>query len=431
MRCRAPRFRLLSAAAATCLLAAPAARALELQAELFHQADYTTNTARTDSDRIEEWINAPGVSVGARQAGAQLELDAAYQYQRRIYQEDLFDDENVTVGRAELLWHALPNRLDFTLRNSRSESTERALDPLTQANRQIVTTTEAGPTLRFTPRSGDELQIGYLYTDYRADATDTDNIRHNGSLRYILGVSASRTMTFAVDRTRVDFDNELAPDLDDWTGLATLAQDADRLSYSLGGGYTRIARSDGLDDVTGAIVDAMVAWQFQDTTRLVISAGRRIRDNSQNIVGGIPEFGDEINENTDLNEVFTEDRAGIELSRRLGNNQLSLRWNLERQDYEDALRDNDRWLAGVGLARNLTPRTTLTATLGMGRSEFADEGREFDEMRGALLVAWQFSRRFRLDWGARYEERDGNDPTGNFEEWIGTARLSYALIEPR
>ena len=93
-----------------------------------------------------------------------------------------------------------------------------------------------------------------------------------------------------------------------------------------------------------------------------------------------------------------------------------------RQHYEDALRDNDRWLAGIGLSRNLSPCTTLTVSQGVGRSEFDNEGRENDEVCGALLVAWQLSRRFRLDWGARYEERDGNDPAGNFEEWIGTGR---------
>src|SRR5512139_1523533 len=105
------------------LATAEQTQALEINAEVFHLAEYTTNTARTDTDEVEEWINAPGVHVNAAQAGAALELNADYEFLRRIYEKNLFDDESILTGSSEMIWHALPSRLDFTLRNTRSEST--------------------------------------------------------------------------------------------------------------------------------------------------------------------------------------------------------------------------------------------------------------------------------------------------------------------
>ena len=94
------------------LLAAPAA-AVEWDVAVNYTAEYTSNTARTTDNEIEEWIHQPGLSVGATHDGPNLELNGGYNFERRIFEEDLFDDENVTTGSAELLWHVVPERLDL------------------------------------------------------------------------------------------------------------------------------------------------------------------------------------------------------------------------------------------------------------------------------------------------------------------------------
>jgi len=420
---------LAPALAAFAMLPPVSVSALEIDAQVFHEALYTSNTARTETDELEEMINTPGITLAASQAGTQVELTADYQFQRRIYEEDLFQDENVTTGAAEMIWHVLPSRLDFTLRNTRSESTERALEPLTQDNRQTVSITELGPTLRMSPRSGDELQIEYLYSDVSAEDTDTDSIRHDSTMRYIVGLSESRALTFSAENNQTQFDNPSAPDLDGWTGMATLAQTADLFSYALGAGYTTVSRTDDRDDVEGAVFAVSLERQLPSSFSINFSASRAIRDQSENLYSGATEPGSEITENTDLNEVFTESLAALEIGRPLGNNEVGLRLDVTTQDYEDVGRDNERWLVSMRLTRNLTELTTLSADIGTGTSEFEDEGSDYDDLRGSVMVAWQLSPRFNLVWGARYEERDGGDAaTGNYEEWIGSARLSYLLL---
>ncbi len=172
------------------LLTAPVA-AVEWNVTVDYAAEYTTNSARTTDNEIEEWIHRPGISVNAVHDGPNLELNGGYSFERRIYEEDLFDNENATTGSAELLWHALPERLDFVVRNSRTESARRSIDAVTQDNRQVVSTTEIGPTLRFRARGSDEFQLEYLYSDVNAE-TQTSSERHTGTARYIVAFSATR-----------------------------------------------------------------------------------------------------------------------------------------------------------------------------------------------------------------------------------------------
>ncbi len=153
------------------LTAAGAAAALDTQLSVDYTGEYSSNTALTETDEIKEWVHLPGADLALSQTGAVFEVDAAYRVERRIYEKDLFDNETAVRGTSEALWHALPERLDFTLRNVRSESTIRAREPNTEVNRQTVSITEGGPTLRLRPQSNAEIQLEYLYSDIAVPPT--------------------------------------------------------------------------------------------------------------------------------------------------------------------------------------------------------------------------------------------------------------------
>lgn len=404
-------------------------QALETDLTLTHSADYTTNTARTETDETSEWVNTPGVMLGLSQEGAALLLDADYMFQRRIYQRDLFDDESVITGQAELVWHALPERLDFTVRNVRTEATERARQPNIESNRQTVSTTELGPTLRLRPRPNSEFQLEYLYSDMTAEETDTDNHRHMGALRYLVELSPVRSLLLQASNTRVQFENPAAPDLDVRLGRVGFEYRGSRVEYEIGAGYNETRRSQGQDTVSGAIGDASIRWNVSAETQVELTASHGIVDTSARLMTGTVGFGESVDEDTDINEVFTETILTASVSQRLGNNDVMLRLAAGEEDYEDALRDNERRSAAIGLRRNLTPRTTLSATAEHTRRKFTDEDDAYDEVRAALQLTRRMSRRFEIAIGALYEERDPDDATGlGYEEWMGRIELRYRVL---
>ena len=412
------------------LLATPT-WAVEWDLAVNYTALHTTNTARTTDNEIDEWIHQPGISVGAEHDGPNLQLSGGYQFERRIYEEDLFDDDSVTTGSAELLWHVVPERFDFVVRNSRTESARRSIEAITQDNRQVVSTTEAGPTLRFRTRGNDEFQLSYLYTDVNAE-TQTSSKRHTGTARYIVAFSATRSLTFEASSSQVEFDNSAAPDLDIWIGSATLAQTGSNTELSLTGGYTSVSRSSGLDDVDGPIFDLDLTWQASPNTVLGISGSRRIDDRSSALRAGTSDFGDSVDANSDLNEVFTETMAEISLTRTFGRSRLGIRVFALQEDYEDVLRDNDRTGVGLTFGRDLTPLTTLSARIEVGTREFDDENEELDEVRGNVQLVWRAGRRLTVSIGVAYEEREADTlGTRDYDEWLARFGVSYALLGSR
>lgn len=405
------------------------AAALDATVDLSYGAEYTSNTTRSEDDEIGEWIHIPAIDIGLSENGAALELGADYRIERRIHERDIFDDESAARGSVEAIWHALPERLDLTLRNTRTESTIRARDPNTEANRQITSTTEMGPTLRLSPRSNAEFQLEYLFSDVRVEETDTDSERHTGAARYITNLSATRALTLEARNTDVDFDNPVAPDLDMWVGSVTFSYSGRNLLYSLMGGYNRTKRTLGREDVDGGIFAASLEWIASADTSLSFQASQDIRDRSTNLLSGGGGFGNEVDEDSDINEVFTETRGSIGLTHQLGPNAITLSAIASEEDYEDAARDSQRLSLRLQGDRNINPRTTLSAFIDWGTREFADEGEEFDEIRAAITLSRQLSRRLRLALAANYDERESDDLMGrSYDEWIGRLTLTYNLL---
>ena len=54
---------------------APCAWSLEVTAAVQATSEYTTNTARTEDNEIEEWIHQPGINIGANHAGAAVTFE--------------------------------------------------------------------------------------------------------------------------------------------------------------------------------------------------------------------------------------------------------------------------------------------------------------------------------------------------------------------
>ena len=402
--------------------------ALDATLTVGHEVEHTDNSARTETNEVEEWSNTPSVSMTAEHSGTAAELNLDYRYEKRFYQEDLFDDEDAVTGSTNLVWHMLPERLDFTVVNTRTESTQRAIAANTEINRQVTTVTQAGPTLRFRTRGSDELQFQYLYGDVQAEETDTDSIRHTGIARYIIQSSASRSITIEAINNQVQYENPSAPDIDAWTGQMIWAQTSSATELSLTAGYTTMSRTLDRDDVDSPVIDLSLTWDVGPNTQLSLSGGLDIRDQSTTLTGGSAGFGEANSTNSDINEVFINTRGALALTQIFGRTNVTLSVGYDDEDYEEALRDNESVTFGVGIGRQLTPRTSFSLDADFINREFSDEGEDLDEIRANMRVVWEAGRRLSFALGVRYEEREGDFGFNNYEELIGSISVFYRLL---
>jgi len=269
--------------------------ALDLTANIDVESDYSTNSRQTPTNEVEEWIHRPGFNVGATHSTPSLTLDANYEFERRFYQEDSFEDENATTGRATLLWNALPHRLDFTVSNSRTETPIESIDPNTPNNRQVVSNTLAGPILRFRTRGDDELQLQYLNGDRSNEVTGNDSTTHDLTARYKLVTSTTNELAFEAISRQTEYDDPLTPELEATVGQVIWTRSANDLELSVMGGYNQSEHDLGREDVDGSIYDLSLDWQARPNTAISIAAVRAIGDQTSALSSGTPEFSENFN----------------------------------------------------------------------------------------------------------------------------------------
>ena len=401
------------------------ASALEVISTLNYTADHTDNTLLTEDNKISDWIHNPGVDVYASHDTASLNLLADYDYVRQIYDKSYWDDQNLVSGTASIGWEAIAERLDFNVRNVVTQSALRASGPATPDNRQSVSYTEVGPTLRFQPRRGDELQFEYLYTDVSVQTTDSDSARNTGTGRYIVGLSENRSIILDGSYTDVNFDNPFSADLKTLTTTVAYRQTGTTLDMELTAGYSDFDR-DGLDSVSGGIYLFDLTWRRSPTSSLSLIGGESIRDSSSELTSGGGGGGETSPDNSELNEVFTERRAELSWSQEIGQTRATLGGFYREENYEDVPRDNDGAGAYLRLSRDLSRRTSLAASIEFSNRDFTDEADSQDELRAELNLTHRIGYRLALHAGVRYEDRDA-DLTESYSEWLASIGLSYTF----
>ncbi len=407
-----------------------AAQAIEVEAAAEYTAEYTSNTLRTETDEIGEWVHLPGATLRVAEDTASLEMDVDYSYIRRIYTEDYWQDENRLIGNAAIEWHALADRLDFFLSNDRTESTEQALQTATQANRQVVSTTDAGSRLRFQPRAADELQLEYLFRDIHANRTQTDSQRHNGTLRYLMGLSENRTLVALGTYSNIEYEG-LFPDAEYTVASLGYLQDSGTVELEINVGYNWYER-EGRGTTGDPIYSGSLSWAATPTATFTLSGSQMITDQSSDLASG-----GTASDTTDINAAFEETRADIGYTQLLGANTLTLGGYWTKQDYADDVAQatgrpltNTQKGVRADFRRNLTRTTTFDLYADFSNRDFPDVGDligdDQDELRAGFRVDHRLGRSLDLNWGVRYEKRDALT-TMSYDEWIGSIQIYWTF----
>lgn len=406
------------------------ATALETTIGVRVESAYTDNTLRTADNEVSEVTYQPGARISLDHQGSAIRANGTYDYERRIRTKDFFSDDDALTGASSVVWQAIPGRLDFTVANTRTETSVNGQLADTPVNRQVTDSTRAGPTLRFRVRNNDEVQLQYFHTVTTSDINLTDSQRDTLSASYVLNVGQNDQLVFNVADNKVDFDDNNAPDLNALTGAVRWNRFGPQVDMSVMAGYTTMERQNGRDDVKGEVLDARLTWRMTPQTSMEVAVARDIRDRPLVLELGILPFGANTQIDSDLNEVFYNDRAEINFRTSFLSNEILLAFFYDKQDFVDLPEDVTRMTSTFAVRRRLSPKlmVELTGSYLQQQSQVAgipDDNR----FGGTVSLGYNHSRRLSFLLTGNTNSVDRGARINDYDENLYTLRMNYLLLE--
>ncbi len=404
--------------------------ALDVSLGISNESRHTDNTARTQDNEVDEWVHQPGAELNVQHQSEKLVVEGNYEYVRRLRSEDLFEEDDVLTGSSGLTWHVLPGRLDFEVGNVRTQTTAQALLAETPDNQQVSSSTRAGPTLRFRVREVDEFQLQYLYTEESNEVEDTDATRNTTTVNYVWNPTSNDRVTFSALNNKVDFENTLAPDYDGYTSSVQWERFGPSIDLRVLGGYTTIERDLGQDDLSTYNAQLGLAWRMTPTMTLTLEAAHDLRDRSATLQLGVLDFGTNTQIDTELNEVFTNDRAALMWETRFWDNRIEFGLTFDDEDYDTVANDVQRRGAQMNFERRLSPRFDILLAAFVGEERFLDAGINFDRLSYEAAIRYNPNRRTTMLLGATHDQRESEEaPNEDYEENTYGLTIEYLLLE--
>ena len=333
-------------------------------------------------------------------------------------------------GSARFTWQAVPQRLSFFVANTTTQSTISSRGQATPDNQQLTFETSAGADLRLNSFAAQYATIGYEFTRRTRDTVGQDSNRHTGSASYAMPFSETNRIQLngSISETQYD-DPNLDPDLTGYNVNIQYVDTNEDIDFDGKVGASKFDRSGGLEDTDWETTYSLsLTWRVTGVTTMGLSASRSLDDDSLSSTRGLPDFGEEPNENSALSEPVVNTHINATLSTRLGHNDLSLNVFYREQEYETTLPDENSVGASLGLGRNL--RRDLRASLyaNYDTVNFDFDNRDDDRYRTGLRISWSHWRRLNFNATVGYNWTDSDDPAIEFDEWTATLGLSYRLI---
>jgi len=420
-----------AAAAFITVLAAPV-NALEVGLTVFEESEYTNNLTRATSEEISDWTHSPGATVTANHAGPDLDLEVDYTLVRRIYGKDVYDDSNEAVGTASLVWDALPERLTFTADHHRTQTAVRADEAVTPDNLVETSDTSLGPTLLFNPRGSDLILIQHLWGKRTSEESVNDAETNTSTISYVMPASPNTTVTLAAINSEVDYDGSNFADITYERAQLTWEQLSETTTVSLMGGYNVTDRDQQSEDADGFIYRADVSWQSGANTSFGLNASRDFLDRSTSLSQG--SFADELDVPTgsDLNEVFINERYSAKVTGTLGGaTTIDASITYDSEDYVDIIKDTDRMVYTVDLARQLNPKIRFSLGFSYIKEDFTEVDEDAETFAGDIQLTYQAGKKLSFDFGGRYYGREDElllESRPKINEWSVYARVAYNIL---
>lgn len=397
----------LAALAAAMALAGQDAMAARLEYTLDLGVGRNDNLNFSPDDPREDTIYRPGVGFSLTQDSEKVFANIAGRVEYRHYADGTYDSgpDGEVSGRVD--WHAIPQRLTFTVEDTLGLEAIDVLDADSPDNRQQVNVFSAGPNLSF--RVGDAMdgEVELRYVDTNAEVTDEFNSnRIDLAMRTIRRLDAASSLAFNLRGQTVDFDDEqTARNYRRADLFARYERHLRHFDFALDAGYSALNYSSGAGNRSEPLLRGDVAWNPTDAHRFSIGLAQQFSDAAteamEQLDEGVTAPGSILTGDTVINaSPFKERRATLDYTYTSARFSVAVESYAHRLDYlESDEFDQTGRGARATLLWMLNPRLVAGAFAGADTVRYSQLERE-DRFR---RYGVNLNRDFTPHWSARVE----------------------------
>lgn len=397
----------LAAAFAIAALATQDAVAARLEYTLDLGVGRNDNLNFSPDDPREDTIYRPGVGFSLTEDSEKVHASVAGRVEYRHYADGTYDNgvDGEVSGRVD--WHAIPNRLTFTVEDTLGLEAIDTLEADSPDNRQQVNVFSAGPNLAFRVGAAMDGEVELRYVDTEAEVTDEFNSsRIDLAVRTTRRLDAASNLAFNLRVQSVDFDNEITGRNYQRADLyGRYERHLRRFDLGLDAGYSTINYKRGSGDRSEPLLRGDVTWIPSDAHRFRLGVAQQFSDAAtdamEQLDDGVVAPGSILTGDTVINaSPFKERRATFDYTYTSTRYSAAMESYAHRLDYVDS-DEFDQTGRGVRatLLWVLNSRLVAGAFAGIDTVRYSQLEREDKFHRYGLNL----SRTFTSHWSGRLE----------------------------
>jgi len=405
---------------------------------------YSDNIAKTPTNPQKEWIRTVLAGLQYQQNSQDVQANVRGYLEYLNYLHGTYPNETRGTLNAKVLWHQVPDRLVWDVEDYYSQAPENVFAADTPANRQNANVFVLGPEVRFTPWAAGDGAVGVRYTDIYFQTSPTDNRRWSGYLRLDKYLSRTTRLGGHLQSEWTDFRNQTVNSnfrrYDGWLSLDARAEGfgpnvvpvPGGLGAGIDIGASRFVRDRG-NDKSGYLLRAHLETNPHGVWRLNARGRSQLTDSSADLLTlatappstVLPRAFNLLDLQVS-GAIYRERVAEVDLTRAGEINSFTISGNWRRETYINATQ-LDRTVKGGGAAftRRLGPTTTGTIFGARSRQDLTNTGENDDDWLAGIRLTRQLSMKWWLNFDALHEKRDSSIPAYSFVENRGYLILSY------
>jgi len=386
-----------------------------------------SNGALQDENRQSDLERIVHADIGYQHADdGRFLADLDYSAERRDFLHDAQTDQTAVNGRALLVGHLLPNRLDLILENQLSEAlTDTRLADVT-GNQERRSVTTAGLDGYAHLSDVDALVLSPRYTDVRLQSSTGSNSQRSS----VSGTWQHRTSPVTQTQVSVSYgDVRFDESSNNYTTTGVqvgFKTSLSRLSYQLAVGFDRFDRDQG-KNVDGYMLQAGIDYQGDGYT-WGGSAVHQLTDTSIGLSQNefvLTNFQAQ-DSNFDEQDILKSTQLELYAGRRIMGGQLDARIGYHKYDYDTLPRDEQGYYGQIGYQYPLNIYWSLGADVRYEKTRFLDDPKtEYNEVTPEVYALYRWSERLTARLGFARRDRHSNDIMNRFTDNQAMLDINY------
>ncbi len=414
------------------LLFGAAVEAMEVEAAYSLGVGYSDNIDRVPEDGQEETIAHTGVSLALTHNTRRIRADVRgtlnyYEYTGNTYEGDLVA---ALTGLLDL--NLVEDRLTWTVQNNYGRALFDPFLPARPENWENLNFFTTGPDISLLRWGRNLSGISLRYSQMDYEMRPFDNDRRSATFWIGREIRRDQILSLNAEVEKIEFSNGITPEYERRSAYLRYAAETGRNIFSVDAGYTeQEIRSETADGVRFNL-----AWTRELSTRsqLTLNIGRQFADQGtvfryqQDITRDLDSIGDV----TENGSPFQLDNIDIVYTLNGERTMFSARAGAGEQEYE---LQNDRRRRDARFEffarRDLTRNLFVTGRARLYQRDFPNLDREDDTWVAGVGIGWRFSASLDLSLSYARASRDSNVPANEFDENRGDLTLSYTPLWAR